>query len=231
MTEAGILLEDDPVELIEGERIAKPAIDLPHIGTVMALTHLLVVATIGRAMVSVRSPVRLNRYNEPEPDIALLCPRADRYQAGEPPSPADILLLIEVASTSLAYDRRIKLPLYARHGVPEVWIVDLDALPLTCTGDRWAMATRPARPRARAACWRFPCFPASASAYRTSSARCSEALAWLRRPSIPRYCPWLTRYSSRSTSSLSSSGSVNRTSPKLVLTTRPLPKYRHSDGQ
>jgi Uma2 family endonuclease len=128
MTEAGILLEDDPVELIEGERIAKPAIDLPHIGTVMALTHLLVVATIGRAMVSVRSPVRLNRYNEPEPDIALLCPRADRYQAGEPPSPADILLLIEVASTSLAYDRRIKLPLYARHGVPEVWIVDLDAL-------------------------------------------------------------------------------------------------------
>jgi Uma2 family endonuclease len=128
MTEAGILLDDDPVELIDGELIEKPAIDLPHIGTVMALTHLLVVATIGRAMVSVRSPVRLNRYNEPEPDIALLRPRADRYQAGEPPCPADVLLLIEVASTSIAYDRRIKLPLYARHGVPEVWIVDLDAL-------------------------------------------------------------------------------------------------------
>jgi Uma2 family endonuclease len=72
--------------------------------------------------------VRLDRYNEPEPDIALLRPRADRYQAGQPPCPADILLLIEVASTSLAYDRRVKLPLYARHGVPEVWIVDLDAL-------------------------------------------------------------------------------------------------------
>jgi Uma2 family endonuclease len=79
-------------------------------------------------MVSVRSPVRLDRYNEPEPDIALLRPRADRYQAGQPPCAADILLLIEVASTSLAYDRRVKLPLYARHGVPEVWIVDLDAL-------------------------------------------------------------------------------------------------------
>jgi Uma2 family endonuclease len=128
MSEAGILLEDDPVELIEGELIEMPAVGVPHIGTVMALTHLLVIATNGRAMVSVQSPVRLNRYNEPEPDIALLRPRADRYQAGEPPSPADILLLIEVASTSLAYDRRIKLPLYARHGVPEVWIVDLDAL-------------------------------------------------------------------------------------------------------
>jgi Uma2 family endonuclease len=94
----------------------------------MALNHLLVVATLGRAMVSVQSPVRLDRYNEPEPDIALLLPRADRYQAGQPPCPAEILLLIEVASTSLAYDRRVKLPLYARHGVPEVWIVDLDAL-------------------------------------------------------------------------------------------------------
>ena len=128
MAEAGILLEDDPVELIEGELIEMAAAGVPHIGTVMALTELLVVATLGRAMVSVRSPVRLDRYNEPEPDLALLRPRADRYQAGEPPSPADALLLIEVASSSLAYDRRIKLPLYGRHGIPEVWIVDLDAL-------------------------------------------------------------------------------------------------------
>jgi hypothetical protein len=88
MAEVGILPEDDPVELIAGELIAMPAIGVPHIGTVMALTHLLVIATNGRAMVSVQSPVRLNRYNEPEPDIALLRPRADRYQAGEPPSPA-----------------------------------------------------------------------------------------------------------------------------------------------
>jgi Uma2 family endonuclease len=128
MAEAGILLEDDPVELIEGELIEMAAVGVPHIGTVMALNQLLVVATLGRAMVSVQSPVRLDRYNEPEPDLALLRPRADRYQAGEPPCPADILLLIEVACTSLAYDRRVKLPLYARHGVPEVWIVDLDAL-------------------------------------------------------------------------------------------------------
>jgi Uma2 family endonuclease len=128
MTELGILLEDDPVELIEGELIEMPAVGVPHIGTVMALTQIMVVATLGRALVSVQSPVRLDRHNEPEPDLALLRPRADRYQAGEPPCPADVLLLIEVASSSLAYDRRVKLPLYARHGVAEVWIVDLDAL-------------------------------------------------------------------------------------------------------
>jgi Uma2 family endonuclease len=128
MAEVGILLEDDPVELIEGELLEMAAVGVPHIGTVMALNQLLVVATLGRAMVSVQSPVRLDRYNEPEPDIALLRPRADRYQAGQPPCPADILLLIEVASTSLAYDRRVKLPLYARHGIQEVWSADLDAL-------------------------------------------------------------------------------------------------------
>jgi Uma2 family endonuclease len=93
-------------------------------------------------MVSVQSPVRLDRYNEPEPDLALLRPRADRYQAEEPAYPADILLLIQVASTSLAYDRRVKLPLYARHAVPEVWIVDLDALAIAVhrgpSGDGYA---------------------------------------------------------------------------------------------
>jgi Uma2 family endonuclease len=128
MAEVGILLEDDPVELIEGELIEKSAVGVRHIGTVMALTQLLVVGTLGRAMVSVQIPVRFDRYNEPVSDLALLRPRVDRYQVGEPPRTADILLLIEVASTSLAYDRRVKLPLYARHGVPEVWIVDLDAL-------------------------------------------------------------------------------------------------------
>lgn len=128
MAEVGILLEDDRLELIEGELIELPPPGVPHIGTIIALTELLVVASVGRAKVSEQSPIRLDRYNEPEPDIALLRPRADRYQTGEPPGPADILLLIEVASTSLAYDRRVKLPLYARHGVPEVWIVDLDSL-------------------------------------------------------------------------------------------------------
>jgi Uma2 family endonuclease len=127
MAEVGILLEDDPVELIDGELVKKPAIGVPRIGTVMAPNHLLVVATLGRAMVSVRSPVRLDRHNEPEPGLALLRPRADRYKAGQPPCPAEILLLIEVASTSLDYDRWVNLPLYARHDVPEVWIVDLDA--------------------------------------------------------------------------------------------------------
>jgi Uma2 family endonuclease len=151
MAEVGILLEDDPVELIEGELIRMPAVDVAHIGTVMVLTRLLVAACGDRAWVSVQSPVRLDRSNEPEPDFALLRPRAGRYQVGEPPGPAEILLLVGVASSSLAYDRRVKLPLYARHGIPEVWIVDLDARAVDVhrgpTGDGYAPCSSEAQGR------------------------------------------------------------------------------------
>jgi Uma2 family endonuclease len=76
------------------------------------------------ALVNVQSPLRLDAYNEPEPDVMLLRPRADHYRASHPTA-ADVLLLVEVSETSLAYDRTIRLPLYAKLGVPEVWIVDL----------------------------------------------------------------------------------------------------------
>jgi Uma2 family endonuclease len=76
------------------------------------------------ALVNVQSPVRLDPYNEPQPDVMLLRPRADDYRASHP-SAADVLLLVEVSETSLAYDRGIKLALYAKFGVPEVWIIDL----------------------------------------------------------------------------------------------------------
>ncbi|MBA2451022.1 MAG: Uma2 family endonuclease, partial [Chloroflexi bacterium] len=67
----------------------------------------------------------LSEHNEPEPDLALLQPRPDFY-AGALPTAADVFLLVEVADTSLEYDRRTKLPLYARHNIPEVWVVDLN---------------------------------------------------------------------------------------------------------
>ena len=77
-------------------------------------------------MVGVQNPVRLSQHSEPQPDFSLLAPRADRYRRATP-TPSEVLLLIEVADTSGRYDRTVKLPLYARHGIPEVWIVDLRA--------------------------------------------------------------------------------------------------------
>lgn len=126
MGEAGILTDDDRVELIEGELVQMSPIVSGHSGTVNALTRLLVLAAGNRAMVSVQNPVRLDVHNEPQPDFALLRPRADEYRS-ELPAPSDVLLLIEVADSSLRFDRLVKLPLYARRRIPEVWIVDLPA--------------------------------------------------------------------------------------------------------
>src|SRR5262249_2651056 len=77
-----------------------------------------------RAIVRVQGAVRLSNWTEPEPDLAVLKPRQDFYREAQP-SPADLLLVVEVAESSLAYDRRVKGPLYARYGVPEVWLIDL----------------------------------------------------------------------------------------------------------
>lgn len=126
MAEAGFLTEDDRVELIEGEIIRMSPIGIGHTAAVIALSQLLFAAVVGRAYVSVQNPVRLDDGNEPQPDFALLRPKPNRYRDGLP-GRNDILLLVEVADSSLRYDREVKLPLYARYGIPEVWIVDLSA--------------------------------------------------------------------------------------------------------
>ena len=90
----------------------------------------------GRVLVSVQGPLRLDAHNEPQPDLMLLRPRADDYTTSHPTA-ADVLLLVEVADSSLAYDRGPKLALYARHGVPEVWIP-------TSPAARWKSAVSPA---------------------------------------------------------------------------------------
>lgn len=125
MARAGILGEDDRVELIEGEIVVMSPASSPHAGCINALTRLLVQAAGDQAIVSVQQPLRLSERSEPEPDVALLRWRDDDYRACHP-VPADALLVIEVARTSLRVDRKVKLPLYARHSVPEVWIVDLE---------------------------------------------------------------------------------------------------------
>jgi Uma2 family endonuclease len=124
MGDAGILTEDDRVELIEGELVAMAPIGSDHVATTNALTRLLVLAIGDRGIVSVQNPVRLTQRSEPQPDFAILRPRDYRTAL---PGPADTMLAIEVASTSLGYDRGVKLALYARSGIPEVWIVNLMA--------------------------------------------------------------------------------------------------------
>ncbi|MFN4218961.1 MAG: Uma2 family endonuclease [Candidatus Bipolaricaulia bacterium] len=124
MAQAGIFSEDDRVELLEGEIIEMSPISSRHAGCVMRLNHLLQDRVRDRALVSVQNPVRLSEYSEPQPDIAVLKFRPDFYSA-EHPKPEDVFLLIEVCETSSEFDRHVKLPLYAKSGIPEVWLVDL----------------------------------------------------------------------------------------------------------
>ncbi len=126
MCETGIFGEDERLELIEGEIVEMSPIGRRHAGKVRYLINLLA-RRLGEdeAFVDAQNPVVLGDLSEPQPDLAILRPRADLY-ANEHPEPEDILLLIEVADTTLAYDREVKVPIYARHGVPEVWIADLN---------------------------------------------------------------------------------------------------------
>ena len=126
MAETGVLAADARVELIEGELVDMASIGTRHASTVKRLIRLVTEAVGAQAIVSVQDPLRLSRRTEVQPDVALLKPREDFY-AGAAPTGADALLVIEVADSTSSYDRRIKAPLYARHGVPELWIVDLDA--------------------------------------------------------------------------------------------------------
>jgi len=131
MVQTGILQTDDRVELIEGSIIDRVPIGSLHGGVVNHLNKLLNSSVGDNAIVSVQNPVRLSDLSEPEPDIALLKPRDDFYASAHP-GPQDILLMVEVAQSSLDYDREIKLPLYARHGIAVTWLIDLDAKKIFC---------------------------------------------------------------------------------------------------
>lgn len=123
MGETGILGPADRVELIEGEIIDTSPIGVLHAAIVDALVRFFSRSTGESVFIRWQNPLRLDDLSEPEPDIAILRPRADFYTTAHP-GPADVLLVIEVADTSLAYDLGTKVPLYARHGIPEVWVID-----------------------------------------------------------------------------------------------------------
>lgn len=124
MAETGILRSGDRVELIKGEIIDMAPIGSRHAAAVTRIGQALHRVVAVQAIVATQNPVRLDRYSEPQPDIALLRPREDFYATAHP-GVTDVLLIIEVAGSTLDYDRDTKLPLYASYGIPEVWLVDI----------------------------------------------------------------------------------------------------------
>jgi Uma2 family endonuclease len=123
MVEAGILTEDDPVELLYGELVVMAPISIHHAFCVDRLM-MVFAALLPRAHPRVQNPVTLPTESEPEPDFVLARARSRGY-ADRHPGPSDILLVVEVAETSQAVDRKVKAPLYAEQGIPEYWIVDI----------------------------------------------------------------------------------------------------------
>lgn len=124
MAELGILREGDRLELICGEIIQMSPIGTRHAACVDELTRLFVTFFGRSAKVSVQNPFVLGGRSKPQPDLAVVRSRADRYKTALPTSP-DVMLLVEVSDSTLAFDRNTKLPLYAEADIPEVWIVNI----------------------------------------------------------------------------------------------------------
>jgi Uma2 family endonuclease len=124
MVHVGILAEHERVELIDGEVRQMSPIGPLHAGIVNRLIAILTNQLGDRAIVSVQNPVVLNDFTEPQPDVLVLRPREDFYTGGHP-RPKDVLVLIEVADTTMDYDCGEKIPRYAQMQIPEVWLVDV----------------------------------------------------------------------------------------------------------
>ena len=121
MGEAGIFREDDRVELIDGEVVEMNPIGWRHARSVSRLTMRLVRAASEHLIVGVQNPITLSQHGEPQPDLMI----HNEPPPGRLPGPEEVLVLIEVSDSTLSYDKNVKLPRYARAGIPEVWIVDL----------------------------------------------------------------------------------------------------------
>ena len=149
MAQVGLLAHDARVELIEGEIFDMAPIGSRHGGIVSKLGYLLSHAIGDRAILRVQLPIRLSRSSEPQPDLALVRPLKDFY-ARSHPTASESLLIIEVSETTPLYDQRVKVPLYARHGIPELWIIDLQHLQMhffrSCDGEKYGDVSMTAEP-------------------------------------------------------------------------------------
>ena len=134
MGEAGIFAADDRVELIDGEIREMTPIGPSHAAIVDRLAELLISRLAGKVNVRIQNPIRLGRYTEPQPDLVVARRRTD-YYAHRHPEAGDVLFVVEVADSSLAYDQVEKAPRYAAAGIPEAWLVDVAGEMVTvCTG-------------------------------------------------------------------------------------------------
>jgi len=124
MAETGVLTEEDRVELIEGDILNRSPIGPPHGGITGRLNKLLILAAGDSAVLLPGSTLPLGDYSAPQPDILLLAPRADSYLSRHP-LPSEVLLVIEISDSSLAFDRGLKRAVYAKHGIAEYWVVDV----------------------------------------------------------------------------------------------------------
>jgi Uma2 family endonuclease len=122
MGQAGILSEDDRVELIDGEIIEMAPIGTQHAAVVTRLNDVFSPQVRPQALVSVQNPLHADPHSEPQPDLMLVKRRDDYYSSAHPRGP-DVVLVVEVSDATLEYDRGVKVPLYARAGIPEVWVV------------------------------------------------------------------------------------------------------------
>ena len=124
MGQVGIFSEDDRVELVNGEIIEMSPIGERHAACVDFLTQFITLRLKRGAIVRIQNPVLLDDYSEPQPDVAILKRRDDFYRHAHP-RPEDVLLVIEVSDSTLDFDRKVKVPLYASVGIPEAWVVNL----------------------------------------------------------------------------------------------------------
>ena len=124
MAEVGLLNEDSRVELIDGEIIEMALIGSQHSGKVNRFISLFSKAFSNRAIISAQNPIVMGGYGEPQPDITILRWREDFYEQAHPHA-EDVLLIVEISDSTLHYDRDVKVPLYARNGIPEVWLLDV----------------------------------------------------------------------------------------------------------
>jgi Uma2 family endonuclease len=124
ISEAGILSEGDRVELIEGEIVKMAAIGTRHASCVKRLTRRFSLIPEEQATLGVQDPIQLTERTEPQPDVVLLQPRADYYATAHP-IPSEVLLLVEVSDSTVDYDRDVKVSIYSRSGIQEVWLIDL----------------------------------------------------------------------------------------------------------